>query len=59
MKTKQKDELRTLLVNAIIDLSADEYENSNDFLQLATDSTYSLVERLIGIADYYREECNS
>ena len=50
--------MRELLIDAILDLSGDEYETVNDVIELAKDSENQLVERLIGIACFYRDQFN-
>lgn len=50
--------MRALLIDAILDLSGDEYESINDVIELAKESQNELVERLIGIACFYRDEFN-
>jgi hypothetical protein len=50
--------MREILIDAIIDLSGDEYETVNDVIELAKESEYQLVERLIGIACFYRDQFN-
>ena len=50
--------MREILIDAIIDLSGDEFETVNDVIELAKESEYQLVERLIGIASFYRDQFN-
>lgn len=50
--------MRELLINAIFDLSSDEYESVQDVIELAKESEEQLVERLIGIACFYRDQFN-
>lgn len=50
--------MRELLIDAIIDLSGDEYENKYDLIDLAKKSENQLVEELIGIACFYRDQLN-
>jgi hypothetical protein len=50
--------MRALLIDAILDLSGDEYESIDDVIELAKESQNELVERLIGIACFYRDEFN-
>jgi hypothetical protein len=50
--------MRELLIDAIIDLSGDEYETFQDVIELAKMSENELVERLIGIACFYRNQLN-
>lgn len=50
--------MRELLIDTIIHLSGDEYENVNDLIELAKESEIQLVERLIGIACFYRDQYN-
>lgn len=46
--------MRTKLIDAIIDLSGDEFESKQDLIELAKESEDQLVDRLISIAEYYR-----
>ena len=48
--------MRELLINTIIDLSRDEYETFHDVIELAKMSEHQLVERLIGIACFYKNQ---
>lgn len=50
--------MRELLIDAIFNLSSDEYETVDDVLELAKMSETELVERLIGIACFYRNQYN-
>jgi hypothetical protein len=50
--------MRELLIDAILNLSGDEYESIDDVIELAKESENELVERLIGIACFYRDEFN-
>jgi len=50
--------MRALLIDAILNLSGDEYESIDDVIELAKESQNELVERLIGIACFYRDEFN-
>lgn len=50
--------MRKLLVEAIFDLSSDEYETVDDVLDLAKMSETELVGRLIAIACFYRNQLN-
>jgi len=50
--------MRELLIDAILDLSGDEYETVNDVIELAKENEQQLVERLIGIACFYRDQLN-
>jgi hypothetical protein len=48
--------MRETLINAIMDLSGDEYETIEDVLELAVESETQLVDRLICIAAFYRDQ---
>ncbi len=48
--------MRELLIDAIFNLSGDEFETVDDVLDLAKESKDQLVERLIGIACFYRDQ---
>jgi hypothetical protein len=50
--------MRELLIDAIFSLSKDELETVNDVLELAKESEQQLVERLVRIACFYRDEFN-
>lgn len=50
--------MRELLIDAILNLSGDEYETKDDVRELAIASEFELVERLIGIACFYRDQAN-
>ena len=46
--------MREKLVTAIYDLAGDEHESAHDLLTLAIMSEEQLVDELINIAEYYR-----
>lgn len=48
--------MRKLLIDAIFNLSGDEFETVDDVIELAKESEDQLVERLIGIACFYRDQ---
>lgn len=50
--------MRELLIDAIFNLSGDEYESVQDVIELAKESEQQLVERLVGIACFYRDQFN-
>jgi hypothetical protein len=50
--------MRALLIDAIFNLSGDEYESIQDVIELAKESEQQLVERLVGIACFYRDQFN-
>lgn len=50
--------MRELLIDTIMNLSGDEYESVQDVLELARESEAQLVERLISIACFYRDQFN-
>ena len=50
--------MRELLIDAILELSDDELEDRDDIIELAKESETQLVERLIGIACFYRDQLN-
>ena len=50
--------MRELLIDTILNLSGDEYETVQDVIELAKESEYQLVERLIGISCFYRDQYN-
>lgn len=53
------NETRQNVIDTIIDLAGDEFETPQDFIQLARETPEELVNRLIGIACYYRDEYNN
>ena len=50
--------MRELLIDSIFSLSGDEYETIYDVLELAKESEQQLVERLVRIACFYRDQLN-
>ncbi len=54
MKTK----IRQLLVHAIIEFSGDEL-TQEDYIKMASENDETLVERLIHITEYYKEQYNN
>lgn len=50
--------MRELLIDAIFNLSEDELESVQDVLELAKESEDQLVERLIHIAFFYKDQFN-
>lgn len=48
---------RQLMVRAIMELAGDELETIEDAMQIAMETDQQLVNRLIGIALYYKNEC--
>lgn len=50
--------MRELLIDTIFSLSGDEYETIYDVLELAKESEQQLVERLVRIACFYRDQFN-
>ena len=46
--------MRKKIIEAILDLSGDEIQNS-DLIEIASEDTEQLVDRLISIAEWYRE----
>jgi hypothetical protein len=47
---------RQLMVRAIIELAGDEIETIEDAMKIAMETDEQLVNRLIGIALYYKNE---
>lgn len=47
---------RQLMVRAIMELAGDEIENVEDAMKIAMETDEQLVNRLIGIALYYKNE---
>ncbi len=52
--TVQKETIREKLVDAIIDHSGDEYENTWDLIDLAKNSDDQLVDKIIYLLDWRR-----
>jgi hypothetical protein len=50
--------MRELLIETIFSLSGDEFETISDVLELAKESEQQLVERLVTIACFYRDQFN-
>lgn len=50
--------MRALLIDTLMNLSGDEYETKDDVLELAKESEEQLIERLIGVACFYRDQFN-
>jgi hypothetical protein len=50
--------MREILIETIFSLSGDEFETVNDALELAKESEQQLVERLVRIACFYRDQFN-
>ena len=50
--------MRETLIDAIIDLASDEIETHDDLIELAKESETQLVERLVAIACFYRDQFN-
>ena len=50
--------MRELLIDAILNLSGDEYETVNDVIELAKENELQLVERIIAVACFYRDQLN-
>jgi hypothetical protein len=50
--------MRETLIDAILDLSGDEYESRQDVIELARESEPELIDRIIAIACFYRDQFN-
>lgn len=48
--------MREKLIDALLDLSSDEFEDSKEIIELAKESEEQLLDRLIHIAKYYYEQ---
>ena len=55
---KEQLTTREKLIDAILVLAGDEYENTQDFINLAKKSEESLIDDLISIAIYYQKQSN-
>ena len=49
---------RSILIDAIVDLSGDELDHKDEFISLAKQDERQLIENLIHIANYYRDLVN-
>ena len=47
--------MRKKIIEAILDLAGDEFEDKADLIELASEDTDELVRRLIRIAKWYRD----
>jgi len=50
----EKLSTRAILVTALIDLASDEYETTEDFIDMAKKSELDLIQDLIHTARYYK-----
>ncbi len=50
--------MREKLIDAIIDMAGDEFETTTDVIKLAKMSDEKLVDEVINIAEYYRNQSN-
>lgn len=48
--------MREKLIDALLDLSSDEFEDTKELIELAKESEEQLLDRLIHIAKYYYEQ---
>ena len=53
-----KQESRRKLINCIMDLSADEFDTFESMKELAMESESQLIDRVIDIANYYKNIAN-
>ena len=49
---------RSILIDAIVDLSGDELDHKDEFISLAKQDERQLIENLIHIANHYRDLVN-
>jgi hypothetical protein len=54
----QEQTMRTKLIDAIFDMAGDEIETVQDAKKFASMSDEQLVDELINIAEYYRNQAN-
>ena len=54
----QEQTMRTKLIDAIFDMAGDEIETVQDAKKFAAMSDEQLVDELINIAEYYRNQSN-
>jgi len=52
-KTKVKT-IRESLIDVIVEYSGDEFESKQDYLVLAKESEIELLNRVVNIIDYYK-----
>lgn len=52
----KKTSIREHLIDAIIELSGDEFESEQDLIKLAKESDEELIHRIVDIAEYYKEQ---
>lgn len=52
----KKISIREHLIDAILELSGDEFETEQDLVKLAKESEEELVYRIVDIAEYYKEQ---
>ena len=50
--------MRQKLIDAIIELSGDELQETHNLIQLARETDEQLIDRIISIAQYYQEYYN-
>jgi hypothetical protein len=50
--------MRETLIDAIFDLSGDEYESKDSIIELAKESEAQLTDRIIAVACFYRDQLN-
>lgn len=50
----EKLSTRAILVTALLDLAGDEYETTEDFIDMAKKSEQELIQDLIHTATYYK-----
>jgi hypothetical protein len=58
-KKKKEDSIREILINNIIDMTRDEFETPDDWINLAKKSHRELVFEIIYLARYFRNQNNS
>lgn len=51
--------IREILIDNIIDMAADEFESTADWVKLAKKSNKELVLEMINLAQYFREQNNN
>jgi hypothetical protein len=60
IKTMQGEQsIREILIDNIIDMAADEFESTADWVKLAKKSNKELVLEMINLAQYFREQNNN
>jgi hypothetical protein len=52
----EKEPIRKILIDAIIEMAGDEFEKPADWIKLAKKTDRELVLEMINIAEYFRQQ---